>query len=111
MYRNNFAKRFLKIWRTLFAMVAGFLSGQTKREKFCNTCRNVELLDEFYQHKGHKNRIGECKKCRIKKNKKYTQLFLEKNPEYNKKMNKKHRKRKTELQRIYAKEAREENMS
>ena len=82
--------------------IAGIFSGQAK-ERRCNLCGEVNPVTEFYKHKNHKNPIGECKACRIKKNKPYCRIFLVKNPEYNALMNKKHRERKTELQREYNK--------
>lgn len=89
-----------KVFRALNTMVRSLIKGQPD-EKRCKKCDLVQPLAEFYQHKGHKNRVGVCRTCQGVKNKLSGQIFREHNPEYNIIMNKKHRKRKTELAREY----------
>lgn len=98
---KNFVNAGLKFWHMALAFVTGLFIGQTEELKRCKACGLEKPLSDFYQHKGHKNLSSICKSCHIKKNKLPSQIFLERNPSYNVAMNKKHRKHKTELQRIY----------
>ncbi|MEN6374592.1 MAG: hypothetical protein ABFD75_07415 [Smithella sp.] len=102
---NNFYKVFidtgLRFWGMTLAFVTGLFVSQTEELRLCKVCEIEKPLNEFYLHKGHKNPGRVCKSCCIKKNKLSREIFLERYPFYNSEANKKYRKHKTELQKIY----------